>query len=70
MKKFEVVFTKYFSYYVEAEDADDAIDVAEEIFRTEMRTPIADTTYDEVDTYRRREKNENSKSRTDLSFTE
>ena len=51
MKQFEVVFTKYFSYYVEAEDYDNAIDVAEEIFRAEMRSPIADTTYDEVDTY-------------------
>lgn len=54
MKKFEVVFTKYFSYYVEAEDYDEAIDVAEEVFKADMRSPIADTTYDEVDTYERR----------------
>lgn len=51
MKKFEVVFTKYFNYYVEAEDADEAIEIAEEFFGTRMRSPIADTTYDEVDTY-------------------
>lgn len=51
MKKFEVVFTKYYNYSVEAEDVDEAIDVAEEIFMTMMRSPIADTTYDEVDTY-------------------
>ena len=54
MKQFEVVFTKYFSYYVEAEDADEAIDIAETAFGAEMRQPIADTTYDEVDTYEER----------------
>ena len=50
MKRFEVVFTKYFNYYVEAENADDAINIAEETFRTDMMSPVADTSYDEVDT--------------------
>lgn len=50
MKRFEVVFTKYFNYYVEAENADDAIDIAEEIFRTDMTSSIADISCDEVDT--------------------
>ena len=50
MKRFEVVFTKYFNYYVEAENADDAINIAEEIFRTDMTSSIADINYDEVDT--------------------
>ena len=50
MKRFEVVFTKYFNYYVEAENADDAIGIAEEAFRTDMTSSIADINYDEVDT--------------------
>lgn len=56
MKKFEVVFTKtkHFNYYVEAEDYNEAINIAEEVFKADMRSPIADTAYDEVDVYERR----------------
>lgn len=49
MKNYRVDFTKYYSYYVEAENEDEAIEIAEEDFRAEMRIPIADTTYDEVE---------------------
>lgn len=49
MKKYDVYFTKYYHYVVEADDEDEAFDFAYEDFVSEMRIPIADTSYDEVE---------------------
>ena len=49
MKPYRVYFTKYYTYYVEAENEDEAIEIAENDFRADMRSPIADCTYDEVE---------------------
>lgn len=49
MNKYQVCFTKYYIYEVEADNDDEAIDIAEEAFRANMRSPIADCTYDEVE---------------------
>ncbi len=49
MNNYRIYFTKYYTYYVEAENEDEAIEIAEEDFRMDMRSPIADTTYDEVE---------------------
>lgn len=49
MSKYTVTFIKYYSYDVEADNDDEAIDIAEEDFRADMRRPIADCTYDEVE---------------------
>ena len=49
MNEYQVTFTKYYTYYVEADSEGEAIEIAEEDFRADMRYPIADTTYDEVE---------------------
>lgn len=49
MPKFKVWFTQYYSYEVEAEDEDVAIDLALDDFHSEMRRPIARTYYDECE---------------------
>ena len=49
MSKFRVLFTQYYSYEVEAEDEDTAIDLALDDFHTEMRRPIARTYYDDCE---------------------
>lgn len=49
MPKFKVWFTQYYSYEVEAEDEDVAIDLALDDFYSEMRRPIARTYYDECE---------------------
>lgn len=49
MPKYKVWFTQYYSYEVEAEDEDVAIDLALDDFQSEMRRPIARTCYDEVE---------------------
>lgn len=49
MKEYKICFIKYYTYCVEAETEDEAIEIAENEFVTEMRCPIADTTYDEVE---------------------
>lgn len=46
MKKYKIYFIKYYSYYVEAENEDEAIEIAEDDFRADMHCPIADTTYE------------------------
>ena len=46
MKKYKVYFIKYYSYYAEAENEDEAIEIAENDFRAEMNCPIKDTTYE------------------------
>lgn len=49
MKEYKIYFTKYYSYYVEADSEEEAIEIAEGDFEADMRCPIADTTYDEVE---------------------
>ena len=49
MPKFKVWFTQYYSYEVEAEDEDTAIDLALDDFHSEMRRPIARTYYDDCE---------------------
>lgn len=50
MSKYTVTFIKYYSYDIEADNEDEAIDLAyDEKFYPEMRSPIADCTYDEVE---------------------
>lgn len=49
MSKFKVCFVKYYTYEIEADNEDEAIDIAfEENFYSEMHSCIADCTYDEV----------------------
>lgn len=47
--KYKVYFTQYYSYEVEAEDEDAAVDLAYEDFESDMRRPIARTYYDECE---------------------
>lgn len=49
MNEYEVTFIKYYTYYVEAENKNEAIDIAENDFRADMRSSIADVTYDQVE---------------------
>lgn len=50
MNKYTVTFIKYYTYEVEADNEDEAIDLAfEENFYRDMHSPIADCTYDEVE---------------------
>lgn len=49
MPRFKVWFTQYYSYEVEAEDEDVAIDLALDDFHSEMRRPIARTHYDDCE---------------------
>lgn len=50
MSKYTVTFIKYYSYDIEADNEDEAIDLAfDEKFYPEMLSPIADCTYDEVE---------------------
>ena len=49
--KYRVSFVQWYDYYVEADSEEEAVDIAEEDFVSDMRTPIANTTYDEVNVY-------------------
>lgn len=56
MKKATVTFIKYHTYEIEISDEIynsgngwDAIEIAEEKFKSDMRSPIADTSYDDVE---------------------
>lgn len=50
MSKYTVTFIKYYSYDVEADDEDKAIDIAYETsFYRDTHSHIADYTYDEVE---------------------
>lgn len=50
MSKYIVTFTKYYTYEIEADNEDEAIDLAlEENFYPEMRCRTVDCTYDEVE---------------------
>lgn len=49
MPRFEIIFTQYYSYDIEAETEDEAVDEAEEMFDAEMRYPVARTHYDDIE---------------------
>lgn len=49
MAKYRVLFTQYYSYNVDAEDEQTAIDLAYDEFHSDMCCPIANTCYDDVE---------------------
>ena len=49
MKNYVVTFTQYYTYQVEADNEQEAEDIAYNNFKSEMRRPIANTSYDEVE---------------------
>lgn len=49
MKKYNVTFTTYEEYEVEAENETEALRIAENKLRSDRCIPIADTHYDESD---------------------
>lgn len=48
MATYTVSFAQWHTYEVEADDPDEAIDIAQEDFIQDMCRPIANTIYDEV----------------------
>lgn len=48
MAKFTVRFAQWTEYKIEADNLDEAIEQAEEEFNYDMRSPIANTVWDEV----------------------
>lgn len=51
MAKYRIDFAQWYSYDVEAESEDEAIELAEEEFATDMRSPIANVVPDETLVY-------------------
>lgn len=49
MPTFDVTFIQYYTYMVEADDENEAEDLAHKEFLSDMRSPIAHTSYDEVE---------------------
>jgi len=49
MKEYRVRFTQYYSYLVEAENEDEAFEIAEGLFEGDMRVPVANTVWDDVE---------------------
>lgn len=49
MAKYTVFFHQIYEYEVEAENENDTVDIAEEDFAVDMRSPIANTVWDEVE---------------------
>ena len=49
MATFRVYVTQYYSYEVEADDENEAERLGLEEFYADMRYPIANTSYDEID---------------------
>lgn len=49
MKKYEVTFTQYYIYEVEAKNDYDAQEKAYKEYEADMRYPVANTIYDEVE---------------------
>lgn len=46
--KYTVRFTQWHDYEIEAENVDEAIDLAQEEFESDMHSPIANTVWDEM----------------------
>ena len=49
MTTFDVIVTQYHHYYVEADDEWEAEELGLKEFMADMRCPIANTSYDEVE---------------------
>ena len=49
MSLYNVTYTQYYSYTVEADSEDEAESLAYDMFETDMRCPVANTFYDEVE---------------------
>ncbi len=49
MARWEITFTQYYTYSVEAETEDDAFKLAEKEFDGEMHYPVARTHYDDCE---------------------
>ena len=49
MARYMVTFSQYHIYYVDAKDEEEAEDIAYKDFEADMRSPIANTFYDEVE---------------------
>ena len=49
MKEYLVTFTRYYEYYVYADNARDAEESAYEKFRERCLKPVANTSFDEVE---------------------
>lgn len=49
MAKYTVFFHQIYEYEVEAENGDEAVNIAEESFTIDARSPIANTVWDEVE---------------------
>jgi len=49
MAKWNVTFTQYYTYNVDAETEDEAFAKAEKLFDKEVHYPVANTLYDEYD---------------------
>lgn len=49
MNQYTVVYTQYYSYTVEANNENEAESLAYDMFETDMRYPVANTSYDEVE---------------------
>lgn len=47
--KYIVTFVKYHDYEIEAKDEKEAFDKAYREYCSDMRSPIADTTYDDME---------------------
>ena len=47
--KYTVTFVKYYDYEIEANNENEAMDKAYEEYCNSMHSPIADTTYDDVE---------------------
>ena len=49
MAKYNVVYTQYYAYTVEADSEDEAESLAYDMFESDMRYPVANTFYDELE---------------------
>ena len=49
MPKFKVVFVQNHEYFVEAEDETEAEDIAYREFQSDMRRPVAQTWWDDIE---------------------
>ena len=49
MAKYNVIYTQYYSYTVEADNEDEAESMAYEEFEADMRYPVANLYYDDVE---------------------
>ena len=49
MSKYNVIYTQYYAYTVEADNEDEAESLAYDMFEADMRYPVANTFYDDIE---------------------